>query len=223
MNETELKLRLEQICQEQQIERFKSDEIWEMLADGEDVDWLLGMLTENRSEAAEPLKAILAQISELIGPEPSKPEDSGLQAPEMVADALAAEIESQAGGDEIIPPLAGFQLPSDAADEQIEEMLNSPYGRVMGDFLLFCQERGIDVSNFQDNQKTLKPYLNQWMDEPRASFEGKTPRAMVEENPEMMYPEKVETFRREQPKIGRNDPCSCGSGKKYKKCCGREE
>ena len=27
------------------------------------------------------------------------------------------------------------------------------------------------------------------------------------------------TFIRE-PKIERNDPCSCGSGKKYKKCCG---
>ena len=27
--------------------------------------------------------------------------------------------------------------------------------------------------------------------------------------------------RRETPKIGRNDPCSCGSNKKYKKCCGR--
>lgn len=25
---------------------------------------------------------------------------------------------------------------------------------------------------------------------------------------------------REQPKVGRNDPCPCGSGKKYKKCCG---
>ncbi|MQK95709.1 SEC-C metal-binding domain-containing protein, partial [Escherichia coli] len=24
-----------------------------------------------------------------------------------------------------------------------------------------------------------------------------------------------------QKKIGRNDPCPCGSGKKYKKCCGR--
>ena len=23
-------------------------------------------------------------------------------------------------------------------------------------------------------------------------------------------------------KIGRNDPCPCGSGKKYKKCCGRD-
>ncbi|MFM8313693.1 MAG: YchJ family protein [Deltaproteobacteria bacterium] len=28
------------------------------------------------------------------------------------------------------------------------------------------------------------------------------------------------TFVRTQAKIGRNDPCSCGSGKKYKKCCG---
>lgn len=31
------------------------------------------------------------------------------------------------------------------------------------------------------------------------------------------------TFERESPKIGRNDPCPCGSGKKYKKCCGRTE
>ena len=25
---------------------------------------------------------------------------------------------------------------------------------------------------------------------------------------------------RHEPKVGRNDPCPCGSGKKYKKCCG---
>lgn len=29
------------------------------------------------------------------------------------------------------------------------------------------------------------------------------------------------TVRREQPKVGRNDPCPCGSGRKFKKCCGR--
>jgi preprotein translocase subunit SecA len=34
--------------------------------------------------------------------------------------------------------------------------------------------------------------------------------------------QKVETFRREHPKVGRNDPCPCGSGKKYKKCHGTE-
>ncbi|HYC46755.1 MAG TPA: SEC-C metal-binding domain-containing protein [Burkholderiales bacterium] len=33
--------------------------------------------------------------------------------------------------------------------------------------------------------------------------------------------EPGETYVREEPKIGRNDPCPCGSGKKYKKCCGR--
>ncbi len=26
---------------------------------------------------------------------------------------------------------------------------------------------------------------------------------------------------RDEPKVGRNDPCPCGSGKKYKKCCGQ--
>jgi preprotein translocase subunit SecA len=31
---------------------------------------------------------------------------------------------------------------------------------------------------------------------------------------------KVKTVTRDHPKIGRNDPCPCGSGKKYKKCCG---
>ena len=29
------------------------------------------------------------------------------------------------------------------------------------------------------------------------------------------------TVVREEPKIGRNDPCPCGSGKKYKNCCGK--
>ena len=56
------------------------------------------------------------------------------------------------------------------------------------------------------------------------------------QNPEMM-PEGMEMsfqedavpevevqvpYYREEPKVGRNDPCPCGSGKKYKKCCGRE-
>lgn len=31
--------------------------------------------------------------------------------------------------------------------------------------------------------------------------------------------EAATPFRRESPKVGRNDPCPCGSGKKHKKCC----
>ena len=34
-------------------------------------------------------------------------------------------------------------------------------------------------------------------------------------------PDVDRTVRREEPKVGRNDPCPCGSGKKYKNCCGK--
>ncbi|MDP8299369.1 MAG: preprotein translocase subunit SecA [Candidatus Tantalella remota] len=32
---------------------------------------------------------------------------------------------------------------------------------------------------------------------------------------------RQDTYKRDDPKVGRNDPCPCGSGKKYKKCCGQ--
>ncbi|WP_201771606.1 SEC-C metal-binding domain-containing protein, partial [Pseudohaliea rubra] len=32
--------------------------------------------------------------------------------------------------------------------------------------------------------------------------------------------EQQQPFTREQPKVGRNEPCPCGSGKKYKQCHG---
>ena len=35
--------------------------------------------------------------------------------------------------------------------------------------------------------------------------------------------DKQQTIKRQAPKVGRNDPCPCGSGKKYKNCCGRNE
>lgn len=38
---------------------------------------------------------------------------------------------------------------------------------------------------------------------------------------EAYYGEALEPIRRTTPKVGRNDPCPCGSGKKYKKCCGQ--
>jgi preprotein translocase subunit SecA len=34
---------------------------------------------------------------------------------------------------------------------------------------------------------------------------------------------KTEPIKRDKPKVGRNDPCPCGSGKKYKKCHGKDE
>ncbi|GHV96705.1 UPF0225 protein [Spirochaetia bacterium] len=44
------------------------------------------------------------------------------------------------------------------------------------------------------------------------------------ENGDWLYDDGVvapHTVVRSAPKVGRNDPCPCGSGKKYKHCCGR--
>ncbi|HEY5078822.1 MAG TPA: SEC-C metal-binding domain-containing protein, partial [Opitutaceae bacterium] len=48
---------------------------------------------------------------------------------------------------------------------------------------------------------------------PQGALDGPAP-----QQPEMQLP-KV-TIRRDTPKVGRNDPCPCGSGKKYKHCHG---
>jgi preprotein translocase subunit SecA len=60
----------------------------------------------------------------------------------------------------------------------------------------------------------------EWMQTPRPSLQGKTPNELLKGRP--LIPPKVETARRVEPKVGRNDPCPCGSGKKYKKCHGVE-
>ena len=40
-----------------------------------------------------------------------------------------------------------------------------------------------------------------------------------ESSPRAISESTTGTYRRSTPKVGRNDPCPCGSGKKYKKCC----
>jgi preprotein translocase subunit SecA len=42
------------------------------------------------------------------------------------------------------------------------------------------------------------------------------------DQPAQGEPQKVDTVRRDGDKVGRNDPCPCGSGKKYKKCHGTQ-
>ena len=46
------------------------------------------------------------------------------------------------------------------------------------------------------------------------------PKQMVEHRGDVEGSGKPETVRREEEKVGRNEPCPCGSGKKYKKCHG---
>ncbi len=55
--------------------------------------------------------------------------------------------------------------------------------------------------------------------------QGRSPAGMDAPPPGMELPQApkpIAPIRNDGPKVGRNDPCPCGSGRKYKKCCGAE-
>lgn len=70
----------------------------------------------------------------------------------------------------------------------------------------------------------LEKDFDSLMDEFKPSFKGKRIYPyilpMSQRYVEVMKPELYQK-KKDEPKVGRNDPCPCGSGKKYKKCCGR--
>lgn len=66
-----------------------------------------------------------------------------------------------------------------------------------------------EVSHFRKNEK------GQWL-----FVEGDAHTHREGETHHHHHHVKQQTVVRESPKVGRNDPCPCGSGKKYKKCCG---
>ena len=58
----------------------------------------------------------------------------------------------------------------------------------------------------------------------KEEYKDDTAQAMAagpEATPKAEKTGKQETIHRDAPKVGRNDPCPCGSGKKYKNCCGK--
>ena len=70
--------------------------------------------------------------------------------------------------------------------------------------------------------KTVFDVSAQQMVHPQAQkFE--TPQAQAESSPDRQQPfqQAKASPAASHPKAGRNDPCPCGSGKKYKKCCGQ--
>ncbi len=76
-------------------------------------------------------------------------------------------------------------------------------------------------------QRTIHQSLDQFASGPAAEEVPGQPEPLPEAQPEggaegqPPAPDIQITFKRDLPKVGRNDNCPCGSGKKFKKCCGK--
>jgi len=113
-------------------------------------------------------------------------------------------------------------------DEEIIEASQDRRGWGMAkSFAMMAEDAGVDLSDEEALHQFMESYNEQILARqqqvPRAPF---APAASPPE-PETS-PSEPETYptgpatpaRRSGPKVGRNDPCPCGSGKKFKKCCG---
>ena len=111
----------------------------------------------------------------------------------------------------------GFRL-AVAADDEWEPLMADPQAaRLLGPVVLYSMGYNPDRPEFQleAESKELLPSLiitvyavRDWWQRYRRTH-GARP----------AHPMTLPTVR-DTPKVGRNDPCPCGSGKKFKKCCG---
>ena len=110
---------------------------------------------------------------------------------------------------EVVPPTAP-QTIADKLEKEIESLpdafkMQFKDPMVKERFMSIARRMEADGVNFKSIRQMKK-----WMKDHEAQLRA-------EGAPEQQH---VETVVHEGPRIGRNDPCPCGSGKKYKKCCG---
>jgi hypothetical protein len=140
----------------------------------------------------EAKKAPAAPAAAKAAPAPVAP-----AAPKTAAPKAPAAVKEKAPADKSDDELAAEldkmspQILAQAKDPQMRAMIIGIYRKML--------VAGVDVSDDKEVKKWMKKH-------PEVLQGGETI--------------KVETVRREEPKVGRNDPCPCGSGKKYKKCHG---
>ncbi|QCU90620.1 preprotein translocase subunit SecA [Thiomicrorhabdus sediminis] len=96
--------------------------------------------------------------------------------------------------------------------EMFKSFLNEVMFETVKVLSLVQIEGAKDVSEFE--QQAQQEREQQHLDAEHPSAQGIHNESADDE-------EQESTFVRSRPKVGRNDPCPCGSGKKYKQCCGK--
>ena len=82
----------------------------------------------------------------------------------------------------------------------------------------YVAEADPEVTIEEDTIEELRRW-HAFQEKPAEQYTPPLPKPHFTAAPEPPRPEPMPILSR-GPRIGRNDPCTCGSGKKYKKCCG---
>jgi uncharacterized protein len=157
----------------------------------EDADEILGLLERFREDTERQLRGDVGFDFILYGPEGDE-ED------------LAAWADGYLIGVELAEP----SWESQAADSQDLDDILYPFLVLTGQARTLAEENGEEWMGDEEEAKMIADIREGLADHLHDVREYWFERA------------KPQTQRREEPKVGRNDPCPCGSGKKYKHCHG---
>ena len=133
---------------------------------------------------------------------PFKSKDAPAAAPEKQKEAEAAKADKE--------------LPKELADMPEAKGMMAMFYRKWKD-PSFVKQLKVLAAHMQKDGVNLKEMadVKAWLEKNKDAID----KGQFKEAPPMAGG-KVETFVKTAPDVGRNDPCTCGSGKKYKKCCG---
>ncbi|WP_424960090.1 preprotein translocase subunit SecA [Ihubacter sp. mB4P-1] len=115
----------------------------------------------------------------------------------------------------------GQQDPAAAYAKEGFDMFEQMISAIQEDTVKYCYNVTVETKTerraiMEAQQATKSDYID---DDAVRAMQGEGALPADAQVPERE--KKQQTVRRDAPKIGRNDPCPCGSGKKYKNCCGK--
>ena len=173
--------------------------------------------TENGRKAAELLRRFAAVLeAELARGEP----------PVLL---LYAKDDTEDGPSDYVPWCQAYLHGVDAAEEDWFEALGEEEGKEDSEEITYLDERLFPLMLLTgEAEAAAREHGEEWPEgEEREQMENDCeedlPQTIADIYRFWAAKRGTKTIRREDPKVGRNDPCPCGSGKKFKQCCGADE
>lgn len=208
-----------------------------LLITWDDYDYLAGIVPEALANfgrvALDPLSSILADQDQSVWTRGRVVSALGKMAgvyPELrdeIVTRLTAQLDTDEPDNEDLDTVRGFlvgELVELQAEESIRSIIRAFEETEIDPYLIAWS----DVRDKLDIPSDIAPHLDEFSPQRGRLFGSlawpptPTPPGRPDA-PSVQVPgrEAPEPYRRQMPKVGRNDPCPCGSGKKYKKCHGR--
>jgi uncharacterized protein YecA (UPF0149 family) len=138
-------------------------------------------------------------------PQTEAPDHKSTAATKTVAPTRPPQKEAKPPEPPLPQELAGSPLAKGMMGKFYRMWKNPAFLKQLRTLSVYMAKDGVDIKNAEA--------VKAWLEKNKDGIEKGQFNELPQDGP------KPQTFVKTGPDVGRNDPCPCGSGKKYKKCC----